>query len=417
MIFLEKNNLEKLQTLENQPTFLIPILSDHKKHWKQNRLSFIYIIGLETWDEFIVGCNHNDVCEIYPHILALNWLSCKERYIYNKKYLIENWGGYEANMVYWISTNESLLKFKFNSIYYDWYPDHENVNDIIPIMKWIQYCREIKDRFILEQKKFEKKIVLDLYCSEIFCNLVKIEENGIHTAEGKLYTEYNPYTITGRPANSFGGTNFAAIPKESELRKRMVSRFDNGVLIEIDFRAYHFHLISKILGYDWEGKDIYEEFAKFYFKTENPSQNNLEFIKSEMFRQIYGRMDDEMKEHPFLQKVQELIKNLWTEYQLGNLKSLLFEKPIQNLKDMNPAKVFNYLIQNLETEFNGTLLTKLHRFLENKQTKIILYTYDSLLFDYSREDGKDFLKEIREILNEIPFRVKIGRNYSQMKEI
>ena len=41
-------------------------------------------------------------------------------------------------------------------------------------------------------------------------NLYQIERNGLKTYEKIVYSEYNPYTSTGRPSNRFGGMNFAA---------------------------------------------------------------------------------------------------------------------------------------------------------------------------------------------------------------
>ena len=35
-----------------------------------------------------------------------------------------------------------------------------------------------------------------------------------HISKGKLYTKYNLWTSTGRPSNSFGNVNFAALPPE-----------------------------------------------------------------------------------------------------------------------------------------------------------------------------------------------------------
>src|SRR6185312_1103544 len=47
----------------------------------------------------------------------------------------------------------------------------------------------------------------------------------------KLYSKYNPYTITGRVSNSYGGINFSALNKHSGEREAFISRFDNGRLI------------------------------------------------------------------------------------------------------------------------------------------------------------------------------------------
>jgi len=68
------------------------------------------------------------------------------------------------------------------------------------------------------------------------------------------------------------------------------------------------------------------------------------------------------------------------------------------LLDMNPQKLMNYLMQSLETSRNVLILKDVLRYLQNKKTKVVLYTYDSLLFDFSKEDGKDTLEELQNIL-------------------
>ena len=50
------------------------------------------------------------------------------------------------------------------------------------------------------------------------------------------------------------------------------------------------------------------------------------------------------------------------------------------------------------------------RYLENKKSNIILYTYDSILVDYSRDDGKEVLREIKNLL-ESEFGFKVNASY------
>ena len=71
---------------------------------------------------------------------------------------------------------------------------------------------------------------------------------------------------------------------------------------------------------------------------------------------------------------------------------------------MNPQKLMNYVMQSLETSRNILILKDVLRYLQNKKTKVVLYTYDALLFDYSKEDGKETLEELKEILES-------GKNY------
>ncbi len=82
------------------------------------------------------------------------------------------------------------------------------------------------------------------------------------------------------------------------------------------------------------------------------------------------------------------------------------------LDNMNPQKLFNYTLQNLETSINIQILLKIHKILLNKYSKVVLYTYDSFLIDWD-EDEEDVLDQLKSIFNEMNLSIKInrGKNY------
>ena len=47
-------------------------------------------------------------------------------------------------------------------------------------------------------------------------------------------------------------------------RNGFVSRFDDGVLIEMDYDAYHLRLIADIIGYDFPDGSVHEYLGKQY---------------------------------------------------------------------------------------------------------------------------------------------------------
>jgi len=82
---------------------------------------------------------------------------------------------------------------------------------------------------------------------------------------------------------------------------------------------------------------------------------------------------------------------------------------------MNPAKLMNYMMQSLETSNNVLILKDVLRYLKDKKTKIALYTYDAILFDFSKEDGKQTLIDIENMLSEkFPVKLKIGKHYGAL---
>ena len=86
---------------------------------------------------------------------------------------------------------------------------------------------------------------------------------------------------------------------------------------------------------------------------------------------------------------------------------------------MNRNKLFNYLIQAYETESNIKKILSIQDYLYKKKTKLVLYGYDSFLFDFSKQDGVEILTEIKNILereNQLT-KSKMGLNYGDMKDI
>ena len=125
---------------------------------------------------------------------------------------------------------------------------------------------------------------------------------------------------------------------------------------------------------------------------------------------------------PFFNKVHNYINKKWSEINTHNLvytdiyrRKLLFK----NYEDMNRNKVFNYLIQAYETESNIKKILLIQDYLLGKKTKLVLYGYDSFLFDFSNQDGVETLREIKSILEENKHytKSKMGLNYGEMQDI
>jgi hypothetical protein len=82
---------------------------------------------------------------------------------------------------------------------------------------------------------------------------------------------------------------------------------------------------------------------------------------------------------------------------------------------MNPQKLLNYVLQNLETSQNILILWDMCKILRKKNTKLVLYVYDSFLFDVDKTE-KNILYEILDIFSKYKLNVKIkkGINYKNI---
>jgi len=268
----------------------------------------------------------------------------------------------------------------------------------------------------------------DSYMNDVVRAFTSIEQNGIkvsndicdifdirvkkHISNGKLYSNYNLWTTTGRPSNSFGSVNFAALPPEK--RKGFVA--ENDYLVEFDFDAYHLRLIADLVNYDFGEESVHEHLAKYY-------ECSYEESKQKTFKLLYGGIDRETREKvPFFDLTHNYINKKWNEINRYNSVSTdIYSRKLlfSNYQDLNRNKIFNYLIQAYETESNIKKILSVQKYLKNKNTKLVLYGYDSFLFDFSQQDGVQTLTEIKNILEEGKHftKSKMGLNYGEMQDI
>jgi hypothetical protein len=86
------------------------------------------------------------------------------------------------------------------------------------------------------------------------------------------------------------------------------------------------------------------------------------------------------------------------------------------IESPNPQKVFNYLLQALETELNMDKLKTVLDYIRDKPIRLSLYSYDSFLFDYPIDIGTEPAKRLKEIIESSGFPIKAewGTDYSKV---
>ena len=420
MVIVENNEQLSsfLKVYSEHDSIVLPVQSDEQKHPTDDDICLVYVRIIEG-KEYILCYNHSESLNLdEPPSLK----SDTAKYTLDKKrleHLVDIDNVVDVNLLNYVDTNEPLetdnldtnAHHFFNMRHYR----KKNLNRVIPISKHLELCRKISK---ILSNVIEKNLdVNKSYNDEVLNNLSYMESNGIQTTEGMVYSEYNIFTSTGRPSNRFGGTNFAALNKKDGSRKPYISRFKNGVLVEMDFDAYHLRLIGDRIGYDFPQGSVHEHMAKFY-------GCDYEESKQKSFQYLYGYIPYEVSEiNPFFNKVDEYIKQLWSSYKSKEfIVSDIYSKRIyrKNLTDMNANKLFNYTIQLMETENNMRVLSELIPRIQDYRSKLILYSYDSFLLDFNIEDGLDYIMKVKEILEQngkYPVKVSWGLNYHEMKDI
>ena len=420
-MIIEKDNQLDDFLLKNhdKDCFIIPILSDVNRHPLDNSLCAVYV-KIVDGDEGLLCFNHGETLKLsLEKLLTLDRLGRK--FVRDKKqlnHIVKLKNVVDVNLQYYMSKNEPLeweeLSTNTHDYFYRVMWKMKNTNRIIPILKHFELCREqVK---VLE--KYYQLPIHEQYNDEIINNLSFIESSGLRKDDDIVYSEYNLYTSTGRPSNRFGGINFAALNKKDESRKPYKSRFEDGILIEFDYDAYHLRLIGHILDYKFPKGSVHEHMREFY------GDITYEESKNTSFQYLYGRIPQQIIDtNPFFSRVNKYITEIWGEFKREDfVKSNIYKKTIykKNLSAMNRNKLFNYMIQLLETENNMKVMTQLIPFLKDKQSKLILYSYDSFLFDFKLTDGLDFLKGVKQILEQggvFPTKSSRGLNYHEMEDI
>ena len=409
------NSKEKWSVLQNKiqtENFIyLQILSDVNKHSTENRVSCFYIKTQS--EDYIIPVNHNEKFDIIEPIKVDTKISIIDLKSYQHNTFIHSDNVVDLNWNHYVETNEPYDIDNHLTNAHHWYYrthyDKDNINDIIPLVKHAEYFKKVSDDLTPYLDIQHNQIILEV--------LSDIEKSGIKTIDGMVYSEYNPYTSTGRPSNRFGGLNFAALNKSDGSRKQFISRFKNGVLVEFDYDAYHPRLIGEKINYQFPNGSVHQHLADTYGLSYDEG-------KQLTFKYLYGGIKDEIKDNPFFSKVDKYIQKLWNEWKTNKkVVSDIYSREIlrKNLPDMNPNKLFNYMIQLMETEKNIETLNKLRVFLEDKKSKLILYNYDAFLFGFDfKQDGLKYLKEVKNILEDggkYPTRVYMGDNYHEMQEI
>ncbi len=427
-----------LQDIKKEEVVLVvPILTDHQIHPSINKISCIYVYSSNEI-EFIVPIHHTEqITGFKEHLNKL--LELESIFVHDKKLWLQMGGNnkvYDVKSLWWYTYNEAYDDNHYytdaHTFYWRRHTNLQHVNTIIPIMKHVEMCQKIQKYampMIINSKLSDSYKKFNTYYPKIFAD---IESNGMQVnnsfkmkeliTDGRAYSNYHYHTTTGRPSNAFRGFNFAAMNKQDGTRDAFCSRFENGALVEFDFDAYHVRLIARLIGYELPKGSVHTYFGKFYFGTDSLTPEQYEQSKQITFRLLYGHIEKEFLKIPFFEEVNNFVYSLWNIWKTkGCIKTPILKRLMckDSLSDMNQNKLFNYYLQSFETEFTANRLNQLSYLLNDYDTLMILYTYDSILFDVPIHEAKQILTKIKSCLegNNFPVKCKVGNIYSKMNDI
>ena len=396
--------------------FIEPICLHDSVHPKLTDISLLYIRPIKGRKGFIININHSEATPISKSHLLNLLKTYKTIYVRNQKSSLYH---FPIKTLVDIAFNYfpiSETPTPAHVFLYTHHPNKLDINCIVPIVKHYEKCenifKQIKEH-CYEQNKFYSKTSKVFYFIEntgiginqkTFDKYFELPNNLFNISENKIYTNYNLHTTTGRPSNAFNTINFAALNKDNGCRKSFVSLNDR--FIEFDISAYHPTLISHLV--DFTSDNIYVEFA-------NVAGVEIKQAKELMFRQIYGGIMEKYKDWEFFQKVQTYINKLWNQWEINGYIECPVSKHIfhkNTLDNVNPHKLFNYLLQAYETANNVNIIWDMIKILKGKNTKLVLYTYDSFTLDVDEKEA-DIIEQIKQIFikYKLNTKIKTGINY------
>ena len=432
----EESKLVNLENLIRLGCYVEVIPTHDLYHPKLTSPVAVYLRLLKSDHGFIIPIDHDEGLNIPKQRVYELLLKSSKLYTVDKKKLLYHFNLQDAtdlSLLYCMVKFDRLEIDRSNptiNYFYNKFRDKPFINQLIPLSKLYESYENFYDKikFIID---FEKPSGFDFYNNTATNVFYLIEQHGIgvyyepfvetfsprdplyNIVDNKVLTSYNLYNATSRPTNSFNSVNFAAIPHTEEHRSTF--RPQNDYFVEFDFDGYHLRLLCDQIDYPLTSESAHKQLAKHYFGTEDITDDQYKEAKQINFQAIYGKIPEEHKDLKIFKEIQEYIDSMWSMFKdSGVVWNPQSSKPFtKELKDMHPAKLMNYMMQSLETSNNIRILKEVLRYLKGKETKIAVFTYDAILFDFSKEDGKETLERIQEILEEdgkFPVKFKFSKN-------
>lgn len=418
-------------------------------HPKLQSVCCVYLRPLDSHKGYIIPISHSEALTVKLSCVSDRLSSLGKDQIYSIngkfiKYFFRKLEVLDVSFYSAINGKEINLEYTATSIKTNFYKKYKknDANFYVPITKLHEEKEEqfdallpimrnmIKDKGLPEYSYFKD---VSLASNELFyiieSNGIKLDKksfvehfSNIHNpayslSRGKIYSYYNLYNYTGRPSNSFNGINFLALHKENGERRAFLP--SNDILMDLDFSSYHVYLISRMIGYEFGGDgDIHTHLGKLYFNKEDLTKEDYEAAKQITFSNIYGGIRREYSKIPFFIALDAYIKKIFSELQekgeyLFDISGRVYK--LEHFSSMNSTKFFNYLLQGLESYVNLSVLNKFFSLLDGKKSKIILYLYDSFLFDLDITEKEEIVESINQFLtNRIAYKLKYGSNYNDL---
>ena len=288
MIVQSVMELERIQRkMENEVSYVAPIFMDQNVHPTVNELSSLHIL-FDDSEYVCIPFNHPDGIP-----LSIDVTRAKKMVTLYKRELLHAFPTLDQMKVDDVASILHLSAVRIPEVREYYAPNiqrtlqqfqFKNLHLSVPLMVWMEYAHKLLG-YVRDQYRKEKPSGFEFVNNTVIPTLTTIEQSGLHidtelfvktfgedvkkyVKNHMFYSEYNPYTSTGRPSNRFGGVNFAALNKSDGSRKCFTSRYgEDGILLQLDYEAFHLRLVAHQLNYQLPTTSVHRYLAEQYYNT------------------------------------------------------------------------------------------------------------------------------------------------------
>ena len=251
---------------------------------------------------------------------------------------------------------------------------------------------------------------------------------------GYVTSLFNPMGgKTGRVRHE-GGFNALAIPHGAS-RNAIVSRFEEGLIVGLDFNAIDYRCIVNTIGGDlaklYEGAtDFHERTASFIFKQVTPAtRQSIKFLS---YIYIYGGSDETLQKKTgwsleqvkkvldLLDKkigpIKEFRAKLWMKAQQTGLVIAPGGRRVHTLEGDNEGKVIGLYAQTYSSWVFEQAVIRIQKLLRSMKSKLIFTVHDELVIDVHPEEF-GMIEEFRRVaqIDGHVIKVKKGSSYGSLE--
>jgi hypothetical protein len=220
------------------------------------------------------------------------------------------------------------------------------------------------------------------------------------------YIKYNPYgTKTGRLTTR--KNSFPILTMDKKYRK--IIKPNNDLFVEFDYNSAELRVLLGLSGEKQPKEDLHVWNTNNIFKEQYESRD---LAKKRIFSWLYNPNSQDLE----LSKVynREKVKSMYWD---GKCVKTMFEREIE----ADEYHALNYIIQSTCSDLILQQAVEIEKMLKSKKTKIAFIIHDSIVLDYSSDDGA-IISDIYKQFSKTPFgefktNVSAGKNFGDLKEI